>query len=71
MSGAPHYLEGKKLSVARLTGEAQAVQNEIEAWGLDSNIVAVVFDNTASNTGRHRGATARLQRFLKKPIFIC
>ena len=49
MSGAPYYLEEKKLSVARLTGEAQteAVQNEIEAWGLDSNIVAVVFDNTA------------------------
>ena len=70
MSGAPYYLEEKKLSVARLTGEAQteAVQNEIEAWRLDSNIV---FDNTESNTGRHRGATARLQRFLKKPIFIC
>ena len=81
VSGAPHYLEGKILSVARLTddqgnptstGEAQAeaVQDEIKAWGLDSNVVAVVFDTTASNTGRHRGATVRLQKFLKKPIFF-
>ena len=68
MSGAPHYLEGKILSVSKLmdengnptsTGEAQAlaVQLEITAWGLENAIVSVVFDTTASNTGKYRGAT--------------
>ena len=81
VSGAPRYLEGKSLSVAKLTddegkptstGEAQAeaVQSEITAWGVHDNIVAVVFDTTASNTGRHRGATVRLQKFLERPVFF-
>ena len=81
VSGAPHYLEGKILSVSKLmdedgnptsTGEAQAwaVQVEIKAWGLENAIVAVVFDTTASNTGKYRGATVRLQQFLGRPVFF-
>ena len=81
VSGAPHYLEGNILTVSKLmdedgnptsTGEAQAwaVQVEIKAWGLENAIVAVVFDTTASNTGKYRGATVRLQQFLGRPVFF-
>ena len=81
VSGAPHYLEGKVLSVSKLmdedgkptsTGEAQflAVMVQLKAWGVENNIVAVVYDTTASNTGRIKGATVRLQKCLDRPIFF-
>ena len=81
VSGAPHYLEGKLLCVSKLvdeegkptsTGEAQAsaVLEEIKAWGVEKDIVAFVFDTTASNTGRVRGATVRLQKELGRHIFF-
>jgi hypothetical protein len=37
---------------------------------VDQNIVAVAFDTTASNSGRHRGATVRLQQDLARPVFF-
>ena len=78
VSGSPHYLEGKILCVAKLmdeegnptsTGEAQAdaVLGQVKAWSVEENIVALVFDTTASNTGVHRGATVRLQAALGRP----
>ena len=81
VSGAPHYLEGKILSVSKLmdedgdptsTGEAQflAVMVQIKAWGVEKNIVAVCYDTTASCTGRLKGATVRLQKYLGRPIFF-
>ena len=68
MSGSPYYLEGKILSASKLvdedgnptsTGEAQAlaVLVQLKEWGVDKNIVALVFDTTSSNSGVHRGAT--------------
>ena len=63
VSGAPHYIEGKILSVTKLTdddgaptstGEAQAsaVLQQIQDWQVDTNNVAFVFDTTAGNSGR-------------------
>ena len=81
VSGAPHYMEGKILSVTKLvdengkptsTGEAQAsaVLVQIKDWGVDKNIVAFVFDTTSSNSGVNRGATVRLQKALARSIFF-
>ena len=81
VSGSPHYLEGKILCVCKLvnedgepcsTGEAQAeaVLGQIKAWDVEENIVALVFDTTASNTGVHRGATVRLQQALGRPVLF-
>ena len=81
VSGAPHYKEGKLLSVTKLvdeegnptsTGEAQAdaVIEQIEAWGLKENVKALVFDTTASNSGVRKGATVRLMKELGVPVFF-
>ena len=81
VSGAPHYLEGKLLAVSLLvdeegqptsTGEAQAlaVLQQVQNWGVEENIVALVFDTTASNSGVHRGATVRLLKSLARPLFF-
>ena len=81
VSGAPHYIEGKILSVTKLTddngaptstGEAQAsaVLQQIQDWQVNANIVAFVFDTTASNSGRVKGATVRLQKALARPILF-
>ena len=81
VSGAPFFVEGKILSVTKLTnedgnptstGEAQAnaVLKNIEDWGVGEDIVAFVFDTTASNSGRVKGATVRLQKALGRPILF-
>ena len=43
---------------------------QIQAWGIADDIVAFVFDITASNTGRKKGATIRLQQVLGRPVFF-
>ena len=81
VSWSPHYLEGNILCVAKFmdeegnptsTGKAQAdaVLGQVKAWSVEENIVALVFDTTASNTGVHRGATVRLQAALGRPVFF-
>ena len=81
VSGAPHYIEGKLLSVSKLedeegnptsTGEAQAaaVMEQLEVWGLKDNVKAFVFDTTASNTGVKQGATVRILKELGRPVFF-
>ena len=81
MSGGPPYLEGKLLSVSNLysedggptsTGEAQAnaVLEKIKLCDVADNTVALVFDTTSSNTGRHRGATVRILKSLDRPLFF-
>ena len=81
VSGAPHYVDGKILCVSKLvddegkptsTGEAQAdaVLLQVKEWGVQQNVVALVFDTTSSNSGRHRGATVRLQQDLGRPVFF-
>ena len=53
------------------TGEAQAdaVMEQIGAWGLKENVKALVFDTTASNSGVRKGATVRLMQALGIPVF--
>ena len=69
ISGSPHNLEGKILCVAKLldendnptsTGEAQAeaVLEQLKVWTAEDDIVALVYDTTASNSGVNRGTTA-------------
>ena len=81
MLGAPHYLEGKILSVSKpkdedgnltSTGEAQfdAVLEQIKAWGVENTIKVVVYDTTASCTGKYKGTIVRLQKALCRPIFF-
>ena len=43
---------------------------QIIAWDVEKDIVSFVFDTTASNTGRVRGATIRLQKMLNRPVFF-
>ena len=50
--------------------QAEAVMEQIKEWEVVENIVALVFDTTASNTGRYRGATIRLQKLLDRPVFF-
>ena len=52
------------------TGSSQefTVSNLLTEWNLTSNIIGVVFDTTASNTGQWRGACALIETFLEKPV---
>ena len=81
VSGAPHYLEGKILNVSKLVNEegnptssglaqAAACLEQVKVWGVEKNIVALVFDTTSSNSGVHRGATVRLQTALGRLVFF-
>ena len=56
VSGAPKYSKGKMLGVPALVdskGETQAnaTLDLLEAWDLSNNVVALVFDTTASYSG--------------------
>ena len=71
VSGAPNCIEGKLLSVIKLvndegkqtsTGEAKASAafKQIQAWGIAYDILAFIFDNTASNSGNRNVASDRI-----------
>lgn len=73
----PVIVSGKGLSqlltVAKLpsvTGEAQAtaVLTAVEDWGIASNIRAMCFDTTSSNTGRLAGACVLLEQKIGKEL---
>lgn len=76
VSGAPEYTEGKLLGVPSLldsTGKSQADASYdlLDVWDLTDNIVALVFDTTASNSGIHKGAATLLeQRLGKKLLYL-
>ena len=82
VAGAPHYLEGKLLTVTRLynekgkptsTGQAQAeaVLEQIEQWKVADFIRSFVFDTTASNSGVRKGCCVRVMKSLGKVVFFC
>lgn len=52
------------------TGDAQAaaVIRCLEEWGVTDRVVALCFDTTASNTGRHSGACILIERALEKDL---
>ena len=73
VSGAPEYSEGKLLGVPVLVdskGEAQAnaTLDLLEAWDLSDNVVALVFDTTASNCGIHNGAAKLIEENLGRKL---
>ena len=73
VSGSPSFLEGKLLSVSRLsssTGEAQfeAVKEQVLLWDVRDNIRSFTFDTTSSNTGAHKGSCVRIEEWLGRPL---
>ena len=82
VAGAPHYQEGKLLTVTRLVNEegkptstglaqAEAVLKEIEQWNLLERIRSFVFDTTASNSGLRKGCCVRVMKSMAKVVFFC
>ena len=74
VSGAPQYEEGKLLGVPFIessTGiqQCNATLELIETWGLTDNIVGLVFDTTASNSGINKGAAKLIEEKLEKKVF--
>ncbi|XP_045115079.1 uncharacterized protein LOC123506798 [Portunus trituberculatus] len=74
VSGAPQYEEGKLLGVPfieKATGiqQCNATLELIETWGLTDNIVGLVFDTTASNSGINKGAAKLIEEKLDKKVF--
>ena len=57
------------------TGEAQAdaCLELVMSWKIKEEIVGLVFDTTASNTGLHNGACVRIEKALEKQLamFAC
>ena len=72
VSGSP--LETDKLigvpCVANATGESQqkAVKKLLEEWKIYSRVIGMVFDTTASNTGKGKGAAALLEKDRKAAL---
>ena len=74
VSGTPKFEEGKLLGVSFLescTGVQQcnATLELIKTWGLIDNIVGLVFDTTASNSGINKDAAKLIEEKLDKQIF--
>ena len=44
--------------------------DQLKLWNCIKNLVAMVCDTTASNTGKDRGAMVRLIRLLQKALFF-
>ena len=62
VSGAPKYEEEKLLGVPFIESSTgirpcNAKLELIKTWGLTDNIVGLVFDKTASNSGISKGET--------------
>ena len=57
-------------SAARSTGEAQAAAclELLESWKIRDEVVGLVFDTTASNTGLHKGACIRIEKDLGRKL---
>ena len=73
VSGGPAFSDGKLLGVSVLedgTGKSQ-MENTVQLlddWCVRQDVVAMVFDTCAANTGRFRGACSRLERCLSKHV---
>lgn len=75
ISGAPNYTEGKLLGVPSLTdstgkSQADASYDLLNVWGLVDNIIALVFDTTASNTAVKKGAAKLLEEKIGRKLLL-
>ena len=74
VSGDSPDCKGGKLLSARLikdgTGktEAEEVISSLKDWGLQSNVYAMCFDTTSSNTGWKKGACVLIEKGLNRPL---
>ena len=59
--------EGKPSSTGSV--QAETIYQKIQEWNVVERIAALVFDTTASNTGKHKGASVRVQKLLKALVF--
>ncbi len=48
--------------------QARALCQVTDDWSVQNAIVGQVFDTTASNTGRHKGASSRLEVLPSRPV---
>ena len=48
--------------------QARALCQVTDDWSVQNAIVGQVFDTTASNTGRHKGASSRLEVLPGRPV---
>ena len=73
VSGKPFIEDPKLLGIpviSRSTGTAQieAVINLLKDWNCLDVTIALVFDTTASNTGRQNGAVIGIEKHLNKSL---
>lgn len=73
VSGKPHLEAPKLLGVPIIsdsTGLSQknAVVNLLSTWEVTDNVIGLVFDTTASNTGIHRGCATLLEQQLGRAV---
>ena len=76
ISGIPGSKESKLLSVPKIpdaTGQTQskATFNVLQEWQIHSNVVALVFDTTASNSEWINGACKHLELLLNQRFLWC
>ena len=83
VAGTPDHIEGKLLGTAVIKSraecgvrmgrsEAAEVNRLCDSWGVTKNIIAQVFDTTATNTGCENGAcTIYEAEFLKRKVLWC
>jgi hypothetical protein len=83
VAGAPDHIEGKLLGTAVIKSKAECgvrmgrseateVNKLCDSWGVSKNIIAQVFDTTATNTGCENGACTIFEaEFLKRKVLWC
>lgn len=60
--GVPEVQDGTGAS------ESRAVQDVLKKWAIFKEVVGVVFDTTASNSGHKSGACVFIERYINRPV---
>src|SRR6218665_1861836 len=74
IAGIPDYKEGKLLGIPVISdGTSKTLADVTHSlavqWKVTTSIVGLVFDTTATNSGRKRGACVQLENMLQKKLF--
>ena len=72
-NGVSQLLRVEKIPNGTGREQSNAVVNALEDWNLSDKVVSMVFDTTASNTGRLNGACTHIEKMLEKNLlyFAC
>ena len=75
ITGHPNIQEGKILGISTVqegTGycEAHEIFAKLKKWDCLSNVLALVFDTTSSNSGKWKGACVILEQLLRRKILM-